>query len=87
MEMDTQYRVQAFTQRKKFAEPRGWALKWVFTQEAAGSATGQVPEDDNGTWEKFAEPRGWALKWDGFALSDVKEQQSGHVLSPAVESR
>ncbi|MEE9617690.1 MAG: hypothetical protein V3T90_11905 [Anaerolineae bacterium] len=63
--------------REKFAEPRGWALKWVFTPEAGPSIAEQEMGDNSGTREKFAEPRGWAMKWDGLALSEARKQQNG----------
>jgi len=63
--------------REKFAEPRGWALKWVFTPEAASPTVEQGPETSDETGEKFAEPRGWAMKWDGLALSTAGKQQNG----------
>jgi len=85
--------------RDKFAKPRGWALKWVLTQEMAPSTAEltqemapstaeQGVEKGDETWEKFAEPRGWALKWDGFALpdADVEESQDAPAPSPAVTS-
>ena len=72
---------------RKFAEPRGWALKWVFTQESAGSAPEQEVKNDDRTWEEFAEPRGWALKWDGSALSDAEKGQDESAQSPTVTSR
>ena len=57
----------------KFAEPQGWALKWVFTQETARSTEQQKPEQSGR--EKFSEPQGWALKWDGSALPDTEKEQ------------
>ena len=64
--------------REKFQEPRGWAMKWVFAQEATPSPAEEVQEDcsDSGPCEKFAEPRGWAMKWDGFALSEAEKRQN-----------
>ena len=64
--------------REKFQEPRGWAMKWVFAQEAAPSTAEGVQEDYNGSGprEKFAEPRSWAMKWDGFALSEAEKRQN-----------
>jgi len=55
----------------KFAEPRGWALKWVFT-EAFPPLTEQSLKQRPGTREKFLEPRSWAAKWDGGALCSEK---------------
>ena len=76
--MDTQNRDQKSAgAREKFSEPRGWALKWVFTPEAAPPILEQGPESNDGTGEKFAEPRGWAMKWDGLALSTTGKQQNG----------
>jgi hypothetical protein len=69
--MGTQNRDRPFTRREKFPEPRGWALKWVFTPEVARSTAEQKPENGNGARGGFAEPRGWAMKWDGFALSET----------------
>ena len=91
--MNTQDRVQMSTEEvarsaanqepgnesgTKFAEPRGWALKWAFTQEMEHSIAEQVSENGDGTWEKFAEPRGWAMKWDGLALSEARKRQNEH---------
>ena len=57
----------------KFPEPRGWAMGWVFDQEAIPPTEAGLPvlpaEGNGGTGEKFKEPRGWAMKWDGLALS------------------
>ncbi|OQY16443.1 MAG: hypothetical protein DRI77_05225 [Chloroflexi bacterium] len=64
-------------QREKFAEPRGWALKWVFAQEAAPPAAEQAQENYGRSREKFAEPRGWAMMWDGFTMSKAEERQDG----------
>ena len=76
--MDTQNRGQKSAgAREKFSEPRGWAMKWVFTQGAAPPTLEQGPESNDGTGEKFAEPRGWAMKWDGLALSTTGKQQNG----------
>lgn len=58
----------------KFAEPRGWALKWVLTEERAHPAVEQETENGCGVWDRFAEPRGWAVKWDGSALSEADER-------------
>jgi len=62
--------------REKFAEPRGWAMKWVFTQETIPSTAEQEAGNGNETWEKFVEPRGWAMKWDGSALPGAEEEQN-----------
>ena len=70
--MGTQNRDRPSTRREKFPEPRGWALKWVFTPESAGSTAEQKPETGNGARGGFAEPRGWAMKWDGFALAETE---------------
>jgi hypothetical protein len=72
--MDTRNRDKPFTGREKFPEPRGWALKWVFTPEIAHFTTEQEPEDGGGARGRFVEPRGWAMKWDGFALSETEER-------------
>ena len=70
------------SQREKFPEPRGWALGWVFAQEAAPSTGEQVQEEcDNGSCGKFAEPRGWAMRWDGFALSEAGRRRNGQDQS------
>jgi hypothetical protein len=63
--------------REKFQEPRGWAMKWVFAQDAAPSTVKGVQEDCNGSGprEKFAEPRSWAMKWDGVALSEAERRE------------
>ncbi len=58
-----------------------------FTREAACSTTEQGLESNDETWEKFPEPQGWALKWDGFALSEIREQQNGRAPLPITESR
>jgi uncharacterized membrane-anchored protein len=68
---------QNFSQREKFPEPRGWAMKWVFEEMEAQLAEQQVQESCIGAREKFAEPRSWAMKWDGFALSKADERQNG----------
>lgn len=60
--------------REKFAEPRGWALKRVLTEERAHPAVEQEPENGCDEWDRFAEPRGWAVKWDGFALSEASKR-------------
>ncbi len=58
---------------KKFAEPRGWALKWVLAEaEAQALAAEQQKPEQSG--KKFAEPQGWAMKWDGAALSDADKE-------------
>jgi len=85
--MDTQNREQVPTQREKFAEPRGWAMKWVFTPEATHPTAEQETGSGSGVWEKFAEPRGWALKWDGFSLSEVGEPQNERSPSSTVKFR
>ncbi len=72
--------------RQKFAEPRGWALKWVFSQETACAPAGQEISSDNGTCSKFVEPRAWAMKWDGSALSEAVERRNGND-SPRVVPR
>jgi hypothetical protein len=59
---------------KKFAEPRGWALQWVFTQEAALPAEEQMKKGNSDVGKKFSEPRGWAAKWDGFSLSEPEKE-------------
>ena len=62
--------------RGKFAEPRGWALKWDGSGlNGFSPSKTEEPErmDANGAREKFAEPRGWALKWDGFGLSEQRK--------------
>jgi len=50
-----------------FAEPRGWALEWVFSQEPTHPTEQQTPEQAHET-KVFVEPQGWALQWDGSAL-------------------
>ncbi len=55
---------------KKFAEPRGWALRWVLDEaeaQAQALAAEQQKSEPSGK-EKFSEPRSWAMKWDGTAL-------------------
>ena len=74
--MDTQNRAKS-AGTSKFPKPRGWAMEWVFAQEAVPPTVEQGPESlvlskvegNGGTGEKFKEPRGWAMKWDGLALS------------------
>ena len=78
--MDTQNRVKS-AGVPKFPEPRGWAMKWVFTQEMALPTVEQRTEENNPLKEKFAEPRGWAMKWDGLALSTTEKQQNGSAPS------
>jgi hypothetical protein len=70
---------QGHRTRAKFPEPRGWAMEWVFAQEAAPSVAQQEPGHGNGTWEKFAEPRGWAMKWDGVALVEAEKRRNGRT--------
>jgi len=83
--MDTQNREQISTgAREKFPEPRGWAMKWVLTQETARSTAEQGPKDGDRTWKKFAEPQGWALKWDGFALLRLGSSRAGVPLLPPL---
>jgi len=55
--------------------------------EVARSRAEQVLENSDATWEKLPEPRGWAPKWDGFALSEIREQQKGPAPLPNVGSR
>ena len=69
---------QNHSQREKFPEPRGWAMKWVFEEMEAQLAEQQAQESRTGAHKKFAEPQGWAMKWDGSALSKAKERQSGN---------
>ena len=69
------------TRTEKFPEPRGWALQWVFAQEAVPSTAKPVSKNGDGMREKFAEPRGWALRWDGAALSEAGERRNGYDLS------
>ena len=69
--------------RRKFSEPRGWALQWDALQHrlfdrGSGpdrSAAEQPPKPK--ARRKFPKPRGWAAKWDGFVLSETKERQNG----------
>jgi hypothetical protein len=60
---------------EKFAEPRGWALKWVFSRRPVPPPTENVEESSRGVGRKFPEPRGWAAQWDGSALSEPEEEQ------------
>ena len=60
---------------KKFAEPRGWALKWVLDEAEAQALAVEQQKPEHGNKEKFAEPHGWAMKWDGFALADADKEQ------------
>ncbi len=78
--MDTQNREKS-AGVPKFPEPRGWAMKWVFTQEMALPTVEQRTEENNPLKEKFVEPRGWAMKWDGLALSEAGKQRDGHDSS------
>ena len=90
--MDTQNRAKS-AGTSKFPKPRGWAMEWVFAQEAVPPTveqgpeaglpvfprTGSPAEGNGGTGEKFKEPRGWAMKWDGLALSTTESGSSGQV--------
>ena len=64
--MDVQNRDRVYAQEivpwtwGAFAEPRGWALKWVFTQQMAYHSVEQRPRDGKVPWNKFAESRAWA---------------------------
>jgi hypothetical protein len=61
---------------KKFAEPRGWALKWVLAEaEAQAQVLAAEQQKSAPSGKKFAEPRSWAVKWDGTALSDAGNRQ------------
>ncbi|RLC61289.1 MAG: hypothetical protein DRI79_11475 [Chloroflexi bacterium] len=67
---------QETSHTRKFAEPRGWALKWDGPGlDGFSPSKTEEPEqmDANGARGKFAEPRGWALKWDGFGLSEQRK--------------
>ena len=66
------------SQREKFPEPRGWAMKWVFEEMEAQLAVQQAQESHTGAHKKFAEPQGWAMKWDGSALSRAQGRQNGN---------
>ena len=63
------------SQRNKFPEPRGWAMKWVFEEMEAQLAEQYVQERSAGARKKFTEPQGWAMKWDGSALSEADKRQ------------
>jgi len=80
--------------RGKFAEPRGWALKWSFAEEAPSEwpferegapvpTVGQTTGNGNGARKEFANPRGWALKWDGAALARAGEPRGGRTKAKA----
>ncbi|MDY6877060.1 MAG: hypothetical protein SWK90_12765 [Chloroflexota bacterium] len=75
--------------REKFAEPRGWAMKWDGFGLSESGARKREIKDSNGSGirEKFMEPRGWAMKWDGGSLSEVGEPGNRHTPVSAVESR
>ena len=61
---------------KKFAEPRGWALKWVLAEAEAQALAVEQQKPEHSGKEKFSEPRSWAAKWDGFALSDTEKKKA-----------
>jgi hypothetical protein len=69
--------------RGKFSEPRGWALKWSFAEEAPASTLEQITRNGNGARREFANPQGWALKWDGAALARASAPRGGRTKAKA----